>query len=394
MDAETASWFDTVESRSRFVVYRRHLDAPEWTGLCLRRADLVLVVIRPDGMKSLASAVAAAPTGNLSGIDVVLLHDGDELTSNADLRREASFRDVYHVRSGHGADIARIVRLLTGRATSLALSGGGRRGAAHVGTLRAVQEAGLALDLVAGTSAGAIVGAMAALEMDWRGALQHVHLLASMPAWREVGPPIVALLSGRSFSRTLRRIFGDMLIDDTPIPLLPVCAAVESGDVFVPDRGLLWLALRASASLPGIFPPVPWSKRLLMDGALVNNLPADLLRARCPAGRVIASDVGSPTLRTDCPEDLHSTSGWKLLMARWRGLEGNQARANLVDLLTGAARAASTQRFSGIRDGIDCYITPAISDHAMLSRRRNHDIDVMFERGYEAAKRALHDSGM
>jgi NTE family protein len=228
--------------------------------------------------------------------------------------------------------------------------------------------------------------------MDWKTALEHVHVLARMPAWRDIGPPLVALLSGRSLSRTLRGIFGDTLMDSTPIPFLPVCASVESGEVFVPDQGPLWLALRASASLPGIFPPVPWQKRLLMDGALVNNLPADLLRLRCPSGHVIASDVGLPTLRTDYPEDLHSTSGWRLLIARMRGLEGHDARASFVDLLTGAACAASTRHLALIREGIDCYIAPSIADHATLSRRNGQDIDVMVERGYEAARRALEES--
>jgi len=392
MHAEDAAWFDAVETSSRFVVYRCHLDNPEWTGLCLRRADLVLVAIRPDQVASVASAVAATPKGNLAATDVVLLQKSEALVT-PDLRATTTFRHVHHVRCGSARDVARTVRLLAGRATGLAFSGGGRRGAAHLGALRAVQESGIAIDLVAGTSAGAIVGAMAALEMDWRDGLRHVHLLGRMPAWRDVGPPIIALLSGRSLSSTLRTIFGDVLVDGTPIPFLPVCAAVECGEVFVPDRGPLWLALRASASLPGIFPPVPWRRRLLMDGALVNNLPADLLRLRCPVGRVIASDVGLPTLRTDYPEDLHSTSGWKLLMTRLRGLERRDERASLVDLLTGAACAASTRHLALIRDGIDCYIAPAIADHAMLSRRRGHDIDVMVERGYNAARRALDEGG-
>ncbi len=394
MHAEDAAWFDTLENTTRFVVYRCHPGSPDWTQLCLRRADLVLIVIRPDEIGSLGAAVAAAPASNLAGIDIVLLHDGcSAATVTAPMRAAATFRHVHHVRRGQAGDTARTVRLLTGRATGLALSGGNRRGAAHLGTLRALQEAGIAIDLVAGTSAGAIVGAMAALEFDWRDALQDVHRLGRMTAWRDVGPPIVALLSGRSLSRTLQAIFGDALVDGTPIPFLPVCSAVESGEVFVPDRGPLWLALRASASLPGIFPPVPWQARLLMDGALVNNLPADLLRLRCPAGRVIASDVGMPNLRTDFPPDLHSTSGWKLLLSRWRGGGGAVARSNLVDLLTGAACAASTRHLAAIRAGIDCYIAPPIDDHATMSRRNGHDINVLVERGYEAACRALDRQG-
>jgi NTE family protein len=393
MNAVDAAWFDSVEKSSRFIVYRCRTDSRRWTDLCRRRADLILFVAHPGDVESMLQVSASKPSETLAGTDVVLLH-GSAVARDctASFRQNRTVRSIHHVRAANAGDADRIVRLLTGRGTGLALSGGGRRGAAHVGTLRALQEARIGIDVVAGTSAGGIVGAMAALEMDWREALEHVRLLARMPAWRDAGPPMVSLLSGRSFSRTLKKIFGETRLEETCLPFLPVCSAVETGEAYVPDSGPLWLALRASASLPGIFPPVPWNARVLMDGALVNNLPVDLLRARCPFGRMIASDVGLPVLRTDLPSELHSMSGWSLLATRW--LRGSPAVSHptLVDLLTGAACAASTRHFSAVRVGIDCYIAPQVGDAALLSRRREQDIEILAERGYEAACEALSRS--
>ena len=389
MEADDAAWFDRIENRGGFVLYRCHPTERAWTRLCLRRADLVLAAACPRDLSPADACSPGARGAMLAPTDLVLLHEGQVAAGIAETaRRERGFRRVLHVRRGSDADAARVVRLLTGRATGLALSGGGRRGAAHVGTLKALQEAAIDIDIVAGTSAGAIVGAMAALQFDWREALEHVHRLGRMRAWRDLGPPIIALLSGRSLGGTLRDAFGKVALGDTPLPFLPVCSAVESGEVFVPESGPLWLAVRASASLPGIFPPVPWQDRLLVDGALLNNLPADLLRARCPGGLLIASDVGAPTLRTDVPAELHSMSGWKLLGSRWRASR-DAYRPSLVDLLVNAACAAGTRQFAEVRDRIDCYIAPDIADHAQMSRRGGTDIEVLVERGYQAARRAI-----
>jgi hypothetical protein len=121
----------------------------------------------------------------------------------------------------------------------------------------------------------------------------------------------------------------------------------------------------------------------------MNNLPVDILSARCPHGRIIASDVGMPFLATDLPPNLHSASGWKLLLARWGQGRSSARHMNLVDLLVGAACATSTRQLALVRGVIDCYIAPAVDDHATLSRRHGHDIDVMAERGYQAARAAL-----
>ena len=388
--AEDAAWFDTIETASQHVLYLCDPNDQEWTALCVRRADLVLVVTTP-GMAS-DSGMPELPSGTstLACSDLVMVHGTTIAGGAADVDLQSGrFRRVHHARAGRIGDIQRLVRLLTGRATGLALSGGARRGAAHVGVLRALQESGTCIDMIAGTSAGAIVGAMAALEFDWREALEHVHHLGRMRAWRDLGPPIVSLLSGQSFSVRLRHIFGDVALEDSPIPLLAVCAAIDCGESFVPDRGPLWLSLRASASLPGIFAPVPWQGHLLMDGALVENLPVEVLRARCPTGRLIASDVGAPSLNTDLPADLHSTSGWRLLASRYLAPHTRPTRPGIVDLMISAACVTSTRRIQQTRDGVDCYIASEVGDHADLSRRQGSDIDVMAQRGYQAALRAL-----
>lgn len=394
MDADDAAWFDAVEADHRFVVYRSASASQAWTRLCLRRADLVLVLACARTLERESAEPPAIESGTLAPTDLVLVHDG-EIRAGTAARARASgrYRRVFHARRGVAADVRRIVRLLTGRGVGLALSGGGRRGAAHVGVLRALAESGVEVDMVAGTSAGAIVGAMAAMQIPWPDALERVRRLGRMRAWRDVGPPLVALLSGRSLGSLLREAFAELAVDDLPLPFLAVSSAVDSGELFVPDGGPLWLAVRASSSLPGVFPPVPWRSRLLMDGALLNNLPADLLRSRCPDGTVIASNVGLPSVRSDVRADLHSLSGWSLLGAALRSKVQSEYRPGLVELLVNAACASSTRQLADVRDRIDVYIAPKVDDYAMLPRRGAKDIDVLAERGYRAALEKLEKLG-
>ena len=110
---------------------------------------------------------------------------------------------------------------------------------------------------------------------------------------------MIALVRGRKVSQLLREHYGDMRIEELPKPFFCVSSDLTTGRIHVHRTGVLWRALRASVSLPGILPPVTYHGHLLVDGGVMNNLPVDVMSEN-RHGPIIASDVTGEI-------DLHAT---------------------------------------------------------------------------------------
>ena len=175
------------------------------------------------------------------------------------------------------------------KCVGLALSGGAVRGAAHVGVLQVLEEAGIRPDLVAGTSAGSLVGALycagvplgdmkaEALELKWSkiGKVTRPRL-----GWFDISH-----LEERLNEQIERRTFAELAI-----PFAAVTADILAGEVVVLREGSVAAAVRASCSVPGIFTPTVQGERLLVDGGVLNNLPVSVAR-EMGADYVIAVDL-------------------------------------------------------------------------------------------------------
>ncbi len=197
----------------------------------------------------------------------------------------------------------------------LALGGGGARGLAHLGVLMALEEAELRPEVVAGTSMGAIVGGLYAAGQDLPQLVQlleHLDLgqIFGVPASYErvVEQAVVEALVGRlrrrpwweesspRLSRLLEflRLLGkNQWFEDLPVPFVAVAADMATGEEVRIDEGALHLGIAASAALPGLFGPVKWRKRYLIDGGVVNNLPIDVVEMYGPQ-EILAVDVSAP----------------------------------------------------------------------------------------------------
>ena len=246
----------------------------------------------------------------------------------------------------------------------LALGGGGARGAAHVGVLRVLEEQNIKVDYVAGTSMGAIVGALYALGLsadeieqellavDW------AELFEDRPARRKRSMrrkdddtesffPVEFGLRGGWLSTPRGLIIGQKFafafpqtgfytaghesFDHLPIPYRAVATDLQTGDKVVLDHGNLIRAVRASMSIPGVFPPVEIDGRQLVDGYLTSNVPVDVVR-EMGADIVIAVEVGRRTGDVS-PEELETLGGIQEQAGRiqsQRALADELARADIV----------------------------------------------------------------
>jgi len=381
-------WLNEQELTHRFVIYEADDTLTAWTERAIRQADHVLFVADASGTAQLGEVereLAARWRGSRAPRrSLVLLH----AAGAAAPRTTAAFLDLrkvdchYHVLADRREDFARLARCLTGAGVALVLGGGGARGFAHLGVLRALAETGVPVDWVGGTSVGAIIAALAAQGLSPEQALARCK--EHFSSLKDPTLPVVALLAGRRIRSKLESAFGDAKIEDLPLPYLCVSTNLSRAAQSVHERGPLTRAIRASIALPGILPPVSLGTDLHVDGGLVNNLPIDVMAAKPEIGAVIAADV-SADVEMRAPENIElELPGWRVL---WHRLTGGAAGEvpSIMSLLTRSALVASVYwaRERRLTEAASLYLRISLADLRLLAFER---IDEIVKRGYDAAR--------
>jgi NTE family protein len=173
----------------------------------------------------------------------------------------------------------------------LALGGGAALGLAHIGVLKVLAEEGITAGFVAGTSAGSVVGAAFSAGLSW----QEIREKGRGLEWSHLASlavPRRGLLRLDRMERYLESVLGAITFSDLRIPFAAVAVDITTGQEVVFDSGPLARALRASCSVPGLFEPLEADNRLLVDGGLVNDVPADVAR-RLGAEVVLAVNLNA-----------------------------------------------------------------------------------------------------
>ncbi len=248
----------------------------------------------------------------------------------------------------------------------LVLSGGGARGAAHVGVIRALEQLHVPIDAVAGTSMGAMVGGLYAAglsgdeiekvfrELDWQEAIRDRaprqdltyrrkqddrNVLAKGALGVHPSSGIVlplGLVQGQKITQVLRgataRVADVRDFDALPTPFRALATDLETGDPIVLAQGDLVTVLRASMSAPGVLTPVEMDGRLLVDGGLVDNLPVDLARSM-GVDRLIVVDVSFPLARRDDFDSAFDIANQMIGIMVRRGTRQSKATLRPADVL-------------------------------------------------------------
>ncbi|HEX4479979.1 MAG TPA: patatin-like phospholipase family protein [Rudaea sp.] len=345
---QTSSWFSALESRVRFVVYLGGVDDDDWRNLCLRQADCLLFLADASHTSTPWQGESAFETERTlhRPQHLLLLHRGGVIKFGAAAQWLQEFSpDIQHHHVRDVRDIERVARLLIGRSIGLVLSGGGARGFAHIGVVRALREAGMLIDRVGGTSIGAIIAAGVAA--DWSDEEMFENYRRSFVTGkplRDYTFPFVALVSGQRVSRLLREEFGPRDISDLALPYFCVTANLTAGRAETHRNGPLWFWLRASCAIPGVLPPVFHRKEVYVDGAVINNLPVDVMREQ-GVGDVVAVDISADDVLHAGVEEFALPPWWQLAWQRWThpgrrpGILSILLRSGMVN-----AEAASIER--------------------------------------------------
>jgi NTE family protein len=369
-----ADGLDRAErGNDRVLLVAEHADAgPEqaWRHFCLRQADAVVLVARSD-MTAPVDPVTPAPTRNP---DVVLLGSDP---SPAQRAAWVASTDAWQLTVA-GDDLAGGLRpladRLAGRSLGLVLAGGGARAFAHVGVLRELEDAGLYVDRVAGSSVGAIIAAVHASGRDGE-QLEEVcygEFVRRRPFsdWRI---PTHSLAKGKRMQDRMMRVFGDAVIEGLPHQLHTVSTDLVTRTRQVHRRGGVVDAINASARLPVLFAPIPDdSGRLLIDGGVLDNLPVDLLTER-DEGPVVAVNISMG----GSGNGTRSRSGRPRVPALGETL--------LRTMMIGSGGAVAAARGQGA-----WVLTPPTLGVGLLEF---HQLDRMVEAGRAAARALLDQTG-
>lgn len=372
-DLALVAWMSDQESRHRFVVYEADRDASPWTGRCARQADRVVLVARaaaPPAPGPVEAAVRReAPRAR---VELLLLHEDERPRGTVAWLEGRALDAHHHVRLGSEADFARLARRLAGCAVGLVLGGGGARGIAHIGVVRAIEEAGVPVDVIGGASMGAVVGAAYAL--DRTGPEMEALAAAFASRRRLLDPtlPLTSFLASGKVTRVLRELHGEARIEDLRRPFFAVSSNLSRSEPLVHRTGLLWEAVRASSAIPGTFAPMLVDGDLVVDGGVLNNLPIDVMREAVETGIVIGSNVVPARVGPREGKSRYrfgpSVSGFRVLLSRLPFGPSGLRAPGLLSVLTRSTEIGSAWRVrtESFRRHADLLVEPAMGRFRIL----------------------------
>jgi NTE family protein len=385
---QSAEWFTNFEADHDVVFYRG--DAPDsaWTHLCLRQADRIFLLARSDRPLPLRPLDMPAFKERATGLPQLLLLHPENQTHDLPEHfalRSGLFESHHHIRVGNPNDIRRVARFVAGRAVGLVLAGGGARGFAHIGVLKALYEAGVPIDHLGGTSMGAIVAAGVAMEWSIEELTERLReaFVKSNPL-DDYTFPLIALVRGRKVSRLLQNGFGDIRIEEMPKPFFCVSSDLTTGRIHTHRGGPLWRALRASVALPGILPPVTFHGHLLVDGGVMNNLPVDVM-AEQSSGPIIASDVTGELDLKATDDQYGERPFW------WLIREGMRGSPSIVSILMRSGTVGSEAQRRVVREQADYLFEPPLKDVGLRDWKA---FDRAIAEGYAHAVATIEQKGV
>ncbi|PFH52298.1 hypothetical protein AMATHDRAFT_57351 [Amanita thiersii Skay4041] len=440
---KSAGWLADQEQRYRIVLYVA--DSPvnsSWTQTCIRQADCVMVVgmgadpvlgeyerlllsMKTTARKELIllhpnRSVAPGTTREwlknrpwvhqhihveLPGLKlpitktVSIQKDSDAVTALKTLKDKVQSgiqkyrggnNDPRPQRPPHMNDFSRLARRICGKSIGLVLGGGGARGIAHLGLIRALEEYGIPIDHIAGTSIGAFIGGLYAREGDLISTSGRAKQFSGRMGniWRilsDVTYPMVAYTTGHEFNRGIYKVFYDLHIEDMWLPYFCNTTNIISSRMEIHQTGYAWRFIRASMSLVGLLPPLCDNGNLLVDGGYLDNLPVSPMFSM-GASAVFASDVGS--IDDNSPRSYGDTiSGWWLLLNRWNPFSNARHVPAITEIQSRLAYVSSVKTLEDAKVAKGCmYIPMPVQDYGTLQFGKFEEIK---KKGYHAALEML-----
>ncbi|KAJ7922907.1 hypothetical protein B0H13DRAFT_1982259 [Mycena leptocephala] len=435
---KAAGWLADQEQKYRTVLYVA--DSPvnsAWTQTCIRQADCVMVVGMGDDPSIGEYERLLLSMKTTARKELVLLHpdrtvvpgstrewlklrpwvhqhihvelpglvlpipkmvppkDPDAVTTLKNLKDKVQSEIQKYRKSGtnlrpqrlpHINDFSRLARRICGKSIGVVLGGGGARGMSHLGLIRALEEYGIPIDHIGGTSIGAFIGGLYAREGDIISSSGRAkHFSGRMGnIWRilsDVTYPIVAYTTGHEFNRGIYKAFYDLHIEDMWLPFFCNTTNIMTSKMEIHENGYAWRYIRASMTLVGLLPPLCNNGGMLVDGGYVVATMFSM-----GASSVFACDVGS--LDDNTPRNFGDTvSGWWLLINRWNPFSNARLVPPITEIQSRLAYVSSVKTLEDAKVTRGClYISMPVQEYGTLQFNKFEEIQ---NKGYDAAMAIL-----
>lgn len=388
---EATRLLNSLEMEYEYVLYLTDDDLSEWTQKALRHADLVLAVAHhgaestPNEVEKRSAELVAADARRL-----VLLHPARSRISGT--KRWLASRDLsmhHHVALDTDGDLARLCRFISGTAQGFVACGGGALCPTHVGVYRALKEAGYEFDIMGGTSAGSAMVAAFMLQTKPDDIIASIEdMFVAHKAMHRYTLPRYSLLDHTNFDAQLRKYFGGVDIEDMWLPYYAVSTNLSRNTLHAHRTGDLWTAIRASASIPVLLPPIytPGGE-MLVDGGLLDNTPIQLMHDIKSGPNVVVSFLVPEMERFDVDyENLPTRS--QILLRSITGRRGRPlpAAPSLVTVLMRSLMANRQDYQRHLRNEDVLLVPPIPKDISFLDWHRHKEL---YEFGYTWAQSEL-----
>jgi NTE family protein/lysophospholipid hydrolase len=398
------AWLDDLEMIYRHVVYEADYQTgvteSAWTSRCLRQADVLLVVAGgPADPKNSERTMVRLTQKALPSVrtTLVLIHAGGpgSVAYTKAWKRSMGIAAHEHIRrdpagSMHPGDVGRVARALNRQSVGLVLGGGFALGLAHIGVIDAMRDLHIPIDFVGGTSMGAIIAAACAQEFSHDQMLEVMDRGCAQALKGDYTLPIVSLLTGKKVTAALGKYLETLDIEDLWLPYFSISASLIHASMVVHRTGSALRSVLASCRAPGMFPPLEWDGDVLVDGGLVNNIPADVMRGLVGAGTVFAADVSPQRDFTEGlefgPDYSLAVSGWKVARRNFNPLRRGPKLGTLADVLMRLIRLGGVAHDSQIKASADLYLNIPLETFTIRDFHRGEE---MSKAGYTCARQQL-----
>ncbi|KAK7409548.1 phosphatidylcholine and lysophosphatidylcholine phospholipase [Neonectria punicea] len=297
--------------------------------------------------------------------------------------RKVHHTAYYSPDSPFKGDFHRLARRLCGKSIGLVLGGGGARGMTQIGIIRAMEETGIPIDLIGGTSIGAFVGALYARHADvvpmFGFAKKFAGRMASL--WRfalDLTYPSASYTTGHEFNRGIFKTFGDTQMEDFWLEYYCNTTNISKSRAEFHTSGYAWRYIRASMSLAGLLPPLCDEGSMLLDGGYVDNLTVSHMKG-LGVDIIFAIDVGA--LDDNQPQTYgDSLSGAWAFFNRWNPFSSHPNPPTLAEIQARLAYVSSVDALERAKTMAGCiYMRPPIDDYGTLDF---HKFDELYKLGY------------
>jgi predicted acylesterase/phospholipase RssA/CRP-like cAMP-binding protein len=341
-----------------------------WANQCITYCDLVLVVTdfyAPTAICPIEKHLNLYTTDILNKkIYLLLLHpENAPLPSHTHRWFEGRYVNLHlHIRKNNQKDIRRFSRIITHQAVGLVLGGGGAKGFAHVGAVKAMMESGIEYDFIGGTSAGALHAIILSFsDFDITKATKICQIGAERKMTsNDYNLPFISLMTGKKMRAFLKETLGDTYLEDMWINTYCVSTNYSTASLKVHETGLARLQLEASIAIPGVYPPVIIDRHLHVDGGVMDNLPIEAMYQK-PVRHVIAISLSSQAPHLVDIETV--PSAWELLVNKFTK-KHRYRLPKMAALLINSLTLNSVQKQALTKSQVSLYLEMDLRNYGFL----------------------------